>query len=259
MPLLLLVWRQYRWPFIAVLALSLASAALGIGLIAFINQRLIENVDISLAVLPEFLGLLILLMAVTLGSQLALTTLGHHFVYRLRSEFIKRILDTHVERIEQLGSASLLAGLTSDVRNITIAFVRLPELVQGIILTVGCAAYMGWLSGKMLMVTAVWMAITIWVGFVLVARVYKHIATLRETEDKLHNDYQTVLEGRKELTLNRERAEYIYNQLYLPDAREYRHHIIRADTFHLSAVNWSNIMMLGSASTGTIPYPLRRL
>ena len=113
--------RQYRWPFISVMALSLASAALGIGLIAFINQRLIETADTSLLVLPEFLGLLLLLMAVTLGSQLALTTLGHHFVYRLRSEFIKRILDTHVERIEQLGSASLLAGLTSDVRNITIA------------------------------------------------------------------------------------------------------------------------------------------
>ncbi|HHV9032117.1 TPA: microcin J25 efflux ABC transporter YojI, partial [Shigella sonnei] len=30
------------------------------------------------------------------------------------------------------------------------------------------------------------------------------------------------------------------------DAQEYRHHIIRADTFHLSAVNWSNIMMLGA-------------
>ncbi|SFQ95765.1 putative ATP-binding cassette transporter [Enterobacter sp. kpr-6] len=246
MQLLLLVWRQYRWPFIAVIALSLASAALGIGLIAFINTRLIENVDVSLSVLPEFLGLLILLMAVTLASQLALTTLGHHFVYRLRSEFIKRILDTHVERIEQLGSASLLAGLTSDVRNITIAFVRLPELVQGIILTVGSAAYMAWLSGKMLLVTALWLAITIWIGFVLVARVYKHIAILRETEDKLHNDYQMVLEGRKELTLNSERAEHIFNELYKPDAREYRQHIIRADTFHLSAVNWSNIMMLGA-------------
>lgn len=148
MELLVLVWRQYRWPFISVMALSLASAALGIGLIAFINQRLIETADTSLLVLPEFLGLLLLLMAVTLGSQLALTTLGHHFVYRLRSEFIKRILDTHVERIEQLGSASLLAGLTSDVRNITIAFVRLPELVQGIILTIGSAAYLWMLSGK---------------------------------------------------------------------------------------------------------------
>ncbi|MEH0884366.1 multidrug ABC transporter permease/ATP-binding protein [Enterobacter sp. UNJFSC 003] len=246
MQLLLLVWRQYRWPFIAVMALSLASAALGIGLIAFINVRLIEMVDTSLSVLPEFLGLLLLLMAVTLGSQLALTALGHYFVFRLRSEFIKRILDTQVEHIEQLGSASLLAGLTSDVRAITIAFVRLPELVQGIILTFGSAAYLAWLSTKMLAVTALWIVITIWGGFLLVSRVYKHMAVLRETEDKLYNDYQTVLEGRKELTLNRERAEHIFNNLYIPDAREYRHHIIRADTFHLSAVNWSNIMMLGA-------------
>ncbi|SUG65320.1 multidrug transporter membrane component/ATP-binding component [Salmonella enterica subsp. enterica] len=216
MELLILVWRQYRWPFISVMALSLASAALGIGLIAFINQRLIETVDTTVMVLPEFLGLLLLLMVVTLGSQLALTTLGHHFVYRLRSEFIKRILDTHVERIEQLGSASLLAGLTSDIRNITIAFVRLPELVQGIILTVGSAAYLAMLSTKMLLVTAIWMVVTIWGGFVLVARVYQHMATLRETEDKLYNDYQTVLEGRKELTLNRERAEQIFSAMLYP-------------------------------------------
>jgi ABC-type siderophore export system fused ATPase/permease subunit len=32
------------------------------------------------------------------------------------------------------------------VRAITIAFVRLPELVQGIILTFGSAAYLAWLS-----------------------------------------------------------------------------------------------------------------
>lgn len=66
MELLLLVWRQYRWPFISVIALSLLSAVLGIGLIAFINLRLITLVDTSLTVLPEFLGLLLLLMAVTL-------------------------------------------------------------------------------------------------------------------------------------------------------------------------------------------------
>lgn len=212
-----LVWRQYRWPFLGVIALSLLSAALGIGLIAFINLRLITAVDTSLRVLPEFLGLLGLLMAVTTGSQLALTTLGHHFVYRLRGEFVKRILDTQIEQVEKIGSASLLAGLTSDIRNITIAFVRLPELVQGIILTFGSAAYLARLSGKMMLVTVLWMALTIWGGFVLVSRVYKHMASLRETEDKLYHDYQTVLEGRKELT-NRERAEYVFNQLYLPDA-----------------------------------------
>jgi ABC-type siderophore export system fused ATPase/permease subunit len=36
--------------------------------------------------------------------------------------------------------------------------VGLPELVQGIILTFGSAAYLAWLSTKMLAVTAVWIA-----------------------------------------------------------------------------------------------------
>lgn len=246
MALLLVVFKQYRWPFISVILLSLLSAGLGIGMIAFINRELIVAINASFSVLPEFLALLLLLLAVTLASQLALTQLGHHFVYRLRGEFIKRILDTQVARIEQIGQAQLLAGLTSDIRNITIAFVRLPELIQGIILTVGSAVYLGWLSPPMLAVTSVWVAITLIGGWMLVRRVYRHIASLREIEDRLYADYQTVIEGRKELTLNRQRAEQIYHQVYQTDAKDYRHHIVRADTFHLSAVNWSNIMMLGA-------------
>lgn len=246
MELLRVVYRQYRWPFVLVILLSLLSAALGIGLIAFINQKLIVTLNASLSVLPQFLGLLLLLMAITLASQLALTQLGHHFVYRLRGEFIKRILDTRVERIEQIGSAQLLAGLTSDVRSITIAFVRLPELIQGIILTLGSAAYLAWLSPEMLLITAAWVTITIIGGWLLVSKVYRHMAVLRETEDRLYSDYQTIIEGRKELALNRQRAQLIFETVYQEDARTYRHHIVRADTFHLSAVNWSNIMMLGA-------------
>ncbi|WP_130830832.1 multidrug ABC transporter permease/ATP-binding protein [[Erwinia] mediterraneensis] len=246
MALLHVVFRQYRWPFISVILLTLLSAALGIGIIAFINQELIVSINTSLSVLPKFLLLLVLLMAVTLGSQLALTLLGHHFVWRLRGEFIKRILDTQVERIEQIGSAQLLAGLTSDVRAITIAFVRLPELIQGIIITLGSALWLAWLSPKMLLVTTLWITITLIGGWLLVSRVYQHMAKLRDLEDNLYRDYQTIIDGRKELQLNRERARLIYDTVYQEDARSYRHHIVRADTYHLSAVNWSNIMMLGS-------------
>ncbi|MFJ5429790.1 multidrug ABC transporter permease/ATP-binding protein [Pectobacterium actinidiae] len=246
MALLHIVYQQYRWPFLAVILLSLLSAALGIGLIAFINLQLIETVNQSLGVLPQFLGLLLLLMGVTLASQLALTTLGHHFVYRLRGQFIKRILDTNIARIEQIGSAQLLASLSSDIRNITIAFVRLPELIQGIVLTIGSAAYLAWLSPKMLAVTSVWIAVTLWGGFMLVSRVYRHLTQVREAEDRLQKDYETVINGRKELTLNRERAQKLYEDIYQANAQDYRQNVIRADTFHLSAVNWSNIMMLGA-------------
>ncbi|PKH24375.1 multidrug ABC transporter permease/ATP-binding protein [Enterobacterales bacterium CwR94] len=248
MELLRVVYRQYRGAFIGVIFLNLLGAALGIGLIAFINQKLIVSASGSAGagLLPSFLGLLFLLMAVTLAAQLALTLLGHHFVYRLRGQFIKRMLDTRLEQIEKIGGAQLLAGVTSDVRNITIAFVRLPELIQGIIITFASAAYLAWLSPKMMLVTTVWIIITIVGGWLLVSRVYRHLEKTRDAEARLYEDYQTLIEGRKELTLNRTRAQQIFDDVYQTDAKAYRHHIVRADTFHLSAVNWSNIMMLGA-------------
>lgn len=246
MELLRVVFRDYRWPFIGVMALSLASAGLGIGVIAFINERLIATGESPLSALPQFIGLLALLLVVSLGAQLSLTTLGHLFVYRLRGRLIKRILDTDIERLEQLGSAHLLASLSSDIRNVTIAFVRLPELVQGTILTLATVAYLFYLSPKMLTVTAVWIAVTMMVGWWLVSRVYRHLHHVRDAEDRLYQDYEAVIDGRKELALNRDRARRLFDEVYDVNARDYRHHIIRADTYHLSANNWANIMMLGA-------------
>ncbi|RUR39290.1 multidrug ABC transporter permease/ATP-binding protein [Vreelandella populi] len=245
MELLQVVFRHYRWPFLGAIGLSLFSAGLGVGVIAFINQRLIE-VGSPLSALPQFLGLLTVLLAVTLGTQLALTLLGHYFVYDLRSRLVKRILDTDIERLEQLGNATLLASLSSDVRNITIGFVRLPELVQGVVLTLASIAYLAWLSPQMVVITVVWIAFTMGIGWVLVSKVYRHFNLVRESEDRLYKDYQSAIEGRKELTLNRDRAKRFFDETFTQNARDYRYHIIRADTYHLSAGNWSNIMMLGA-------------
>lgn len=244
MELLRLVFHHYRWPFLGAIALSLLSAGLGVGVIAFINQRLIEVG--SMAALPQFLGLLAVLLVVTLSTQLALTVLGHHFVFDLRSRLVKRILDTDIERLEQLGNATLLASLSSDVRNITIGFVRLPELIQGVVLTLASVAYLAWLSPQMVVITVLWIAFTMGVGWWLVSKVYRHFHLVRESEDSLYKDFQSAIEGRKELALNRDRARRFFDERYTANARDYRYHIIRADTYHLSANNWSNIMMLGA-------------
>lgn len=114
------------------------------------------------------------------------------------------------------------------------------------ILTLGSAAYLGWLSPAMLGVTAIWVTVTILGSWYLVSRVYSHLSSVREAEERLYLHYQAAIDGRKELALNRDRAKMLFQQAYQPDAGDYRYHIIRADTFHLSAVNWSNIMMLGA-------------
>ncbi|HET7312743.1 multidrug ABC transporter permease/ATP-binding protein [Salinisphaera sp.] len=246
MDLIRLIVRDYRAPFAGVMLASLANAGLGVGVIAFINQRLITHQNATLSALPQFFGLILLLLVIALVAQLGLTTLGHHFVFDLRSRLVKQILDTDIARQEAIGSAALIAGLSADIRNVTTAFVRLPELVQGLILSVACAVYLGWLSLPLLLVTAAWIALTMGVGNWLVRRVYAHLAQVREAEGALYHDYETVIHGRKELALNRARARDLYQTRYMHNARRYRRHIIRADTFHLSANNWANIMMLGA-------------
>ena len=244
-----LIWVQYRLPFLKVILLNLVNAAVSVGIIAYINHTFISQPvfnTLSWVSLGYFAVLVLLLLITTFISQYALTRLGHQFVYELRTKLVKQIIDTKVPQIDHLGSARLLASLSSDIQSITVAFVRMPELVQGVILSIGVALYLGWLSLPLLFIVMFWIAMTIWISTILVKHVYHHLTALREINDDLYQDYQSIIEGRKELALNHHRAEKLYKDDFLSHAKSYQARIIKADTFHLSAVNWSNIMMFAA-------------
>ncbi|MCG3879502.1 multidrug ABC transporter permease/ATP-binding protein [Psychrobacter sp. Ps6] len=244
-----MIWAQYRLPFLKVILLNLVNAAVSVGIIAYINQTFISqpvfNI-LSWSSLGQFALLVLLLLVTTFVSQYALTRLGHKFVYELRTKLVKQIIDTTVPQIDHLGSARLLASLSSDIQSITVAFVRMPELVQGVILSIGVGLYLGWLSLPLLLIVMFWIAMTIWISTLLVKHVYTHLTKLREINDVLYQDYQSIIEGRKELALNQHRAEKLYTDDFLAHAKSYEKTVTKSDTFHLSAVNWSNIMMFAS-------------
>lgn len=244
-----MIWAQYRLPFLKVILLNLINAAVSVGIIAYINQTFISQPvfnTLSWSSLGQFALLVLLLLVTTFVSQYALTRLGHKFVYELRTKLVKQIIDTTVPQIDHLGSARLLASLSTDIQSITVAFVRMPELVQGVILSVGVGLYLGWLSLPLLLIVMFWIAMTIWISTLLVKHVYTHLTKLREINDVLYQDYQSIIEGRKELALNQHRAEKLYTDDFLAHAKSYEKTVTKSDTFHLSAVNWSNIMMFAS-------------
>ena len=244
-----MIWANYRLPFLKVILLNLVNAAVSVGIIAYINHTFISQPvfdTLSWLSLAQFSLLVLLLLVTTFLSQYALTRLGHRFVYELRTKLVKQIIDTKVPQIDHLGSARLLASLSSDIQSITVAFVRMPELVQGVILSVGVALYLGWLSLPLLLIVMFWIAITIWISTILVKHVYTHLRELREINDLLYEDYQSIIDGRKELALNQHRAEKLYKHDFLNHAKSYQNRVIKSDTYHLSAVNWSNIMMFAA-------------
>ncbi|MGP9688922.1 multidrug ABC transporter permease/ATP-binding protein [Psychrobacter sp. AOP22-C1-C5] len=244
-----MIWAYYRLPFLKVILLNLVNAAVSVGIIAFINHTFISQPafnTLSWVSLGYFAALILLLLITTFISQYTLTCLGHKFVYELRTKLVKQIIDTKVPQIDNLGSARLIASLSSDIQSITVAFVRMPELVQGVILSTGVALYLGWLSLPLLLIVMFWIVMTIWISTILVKHVYQHLKGLRELNDLLYEDYQSIIEGRKELALNQHRAEKLYKTDFLTHAKSYEKAVIKADTFHLSAVNWSNIMMFAA-------------
>ncbi len=244
-----MIWANYRLPFLKVILLNLVNAAVSVGIIAYINHTFISQPvfnTLSWLSLGQFTMLVLLLLVTTFVSQYALTRLGHQFVYELRTKLVKQIIDTNVPQIDHLGSARLLASLSSDIQSITVAFVRMPELVQGVILSIGVALYLGWLSLPLLLIVIFWIAMTIWISTILVKHVYHHLRAIREIDDALYQDYQSIIDGRKELALNHHRAELIYTHDFLDHAKTYKERVIKSDTYHLSAVNWSNIMMFAA-------------
>ncbi len=248
MGLLGLIYRQYRWQLLGMLLLSAASGVLNVGVIAFIKNRLMDADSGAEGVMLAFAGLLALLFALSFGVQAFIANLGHRFVHGLRRRLVKQVLDSDVDRLESLGSARLLASLSSDVQKITIGFINLPEIVYGSTLTLVAFGYLAWLSLPLFAATLAWMLLMVVVSLRLMRRTEAHMRQLREADDALHEHYRAVIEGRQELALNRTRAQHLYEQEYLGSAAEYFHHVVRADTFHWSNSNWVNSMILASVA-----------
>lgn len=240
-----LIWQDYKLKFCQVILLNLLNAFINVATIAFINHYFltsVQNIN-HWQILIIFLLLIGLLLFSTFISQLALTKMGHAFVFELRAKLVKQILDTSLRQIDEIGSAKILASLSQDIQSITMAFVRLPELVQGVIICVGAGIYLASLSVPMFFIISGWLALTIWLSSLLVNRVYQHLENIRQIQDGIYQDYETVIDGRKELSLNLHRTKHLYYQSFIPKSQAYQQQIIKADTFHLSAVSFSNIMM----------------
>ncbi len=253
MNIISLIYRQYRKPFLIMFGLTLLSGLFGIGVLMFINTYLLQSEESALGGLMWPFGLLLLAyLAVATWSQIRLSRIGHQFVFEMRTQLLKRIMDSQEAQIQLTGKPKLLASLSNDIRSLSMAFTRLPEFTQGVLFTVGCSLYLVWLSPKLFLVTAVVLLLMIAGTNLIVKHVFQSFRKMRGFEDELYTHYETSLDGHKELTLNRYRAERFYRKDFTTAAQNNRSWAVRADSLHALAINWGNTAML--AAVGIIFY-----
>lgn len=244
---LLPMLRKYIAPLSGIALFSLLGALGGVAVLAAIRSVLLDSkqngaLDGHWVVL--FLALVLIIALVTTLSQMALHWLGHTFVLKMRQTLVSQVLETDLEQLQALGQGRILAMLTADVRNLTIAFVHMPVLLHSVFLSLCVLVYLAWLSLAMFASILVALVSIGAVGLLLVGRLNHYVRLLREDEDAIHQDYQAMVSGKRELTLNRNRAKVFFDDELTEHASAYRHNIAYADSLVDITNSLSNTLVL---------------
>jgi putative pyoverdin transport system ATP-binding/permease protein len=199
---------------ITVLAAATTGFMSGVGsasLIALINQSIAETTLNSLKsqqqLLWSFIGLAGITLLTNLISQFLLVELAQDAIYKLRLHISGWILASPLQHLEELGASRLLATLTEDIQNISMAVFNVPILCINVAIILGCLLYLGWLSVGILLATVAFLGIAIFTVQLLINQAFRLFVLAREENDALMKHFRGITDGIKELKLHQQRRE----------------------------------------------------
>src|SRR5205814_4448110 len=245
MRLIKFVLRTCRGMMIFTGLTALLSGACNAGLIALVNTVLNHPGASTVALVASFAGLGLGKIASGFLSQLMLARFAQGAVANLRQDLIRKILKVPLRRVEEIGTSKLMVALTDDIFNITQALLGLPVLAVNLAILLGGAAYLGWLSWKVLL-TLCLLIVGGGLGYrVLVDRGFRSLMLAREEEDKLFGHFRGLTEGIKELKLHRNRRGVFLNQNIRTATENFQRHNVTAESHFIIAQSWSHFLFYG--------------
>ncbi|CAM2005617.1 cyclic peptide export ABC transporter [Acanthopleuribacter pedis] len=256
MPLIVALFRKSRVLLLSALAANVFSAALGVLLVALINNA-VASPDLQFqGGVPLFVGLVLVLFASGVWSQNLLNRLGAHIVRELRCMMVRRVLATPLATVEALGSHRIYTLLTSDIGNLSWAFGMVPVIAMNAMIAVLGFAYLGWLSPLFLVATLALLVFGIGGTQLLLQRMRGLFEENRRRYDRLFRHFGSVVYGGKELRLNRGRAQYFYNQQFQGTVDRLFETGMKADLFGIVSNNWNNLILFAVLATVLFAAPL---
>jgi putative ATP-binding cassette transporter len=245
MTLLKFVLRTCKVMMVWTAIVSLASGACNAGLIAMVNHVLHHPGAPTLWLILAFTALGLGKLITGFISQMLLIKFSQGAIAQLRQDLVRKILAVPLRHLEDVGAPRLMVALTEDVLNITQALLAIPIITVNLAVLAAGAAYLGWLSWKMLLVIFVFCAIGGFSYRFFISRGFHQLALAREVEDRLFNYFRGLTEGIKELKLHRNRRGVFVNEQIQSTTEKYQHHNIAAEIRFIVAQTWSHFLIFG--------------
>ncbi len=220
---------------------ALLSGACNAALVGLVSSSLTQDHPATRAFIWAFVALGLGKVGTNLVSQIVLARFSQGAIARLRRDLISQILAVPLRQLEEIGSARILVGLTDDIFNITQALLAIPVVAVNLAILLGGAAYLGWLSWRILAAVALLILLG-GIGYrLMVARAFHWLSFARAEEDRLFGHFRALTEGIKELKLHRNRRSAFYQNIH--DTTEvYQRHNVAAETCFIAAQNWNHFL-----------------
>jgi putative ATP-binding cassette transporter len=224
---------------------GLVSGLCGAGLIAVISTGL-SRADLSRTFLAvAFVGLVLGKVGTNALARLLLNRFSQRTLTDLCRELTRQLLTTPLPQLEQIGIPRILATLTEDVAILGWAAQNIPAIATHGAVLVGCAIYLGWLSGPVLLVMVLFVLTGAFCYRILTARAYRHLQQARDTRDLLFQHFRGLTEGMKELKLHAERRKAFLTERIDTATEALKRDAMAGIRRHLAADAWSQVLFYG--------------
>jgi len=230
---------QNKVRILLVSGISVLAGAANILLLVLVNRDM-HMTTLGLREIAEFVGEIVLMVAISFISQLALSRLGARMLFRLREELVNGISGLSSRKIEHIGRHRLYAALTRDVPSVHDFLVALPSYIFNLTVALSCLVYLATVSPKLFVVFVVFLVIGLGVAkFAIADHAETRLQARRKTENDLFKCYEAVIDGSKELKLNQHREERFVGGELQEHASSYRNATMSAEFFLNLSSNWA--------------------
>jgi putative ATP-binding cassette transporter len=244
-----------------VLLASLLGAVSGIasvGLIALIHQTVRDPQGSSALMVALFITFCVVVLATRIVTQVLLTRIAQNSVSQVRMRLCRRILDSPLRRLEQIGDHRMLAALTGDGITISLAANGLPVLCVNVVILICGGVYLGWLSPGLLVCAIVLCVLGI-ASFQVSGRfAHRYVKQGREAQDVLLKQIRTMIDGVKELKLHRDRRREFVDAVLSPADAEVRDNQTVGYSLQGAAISWGRLLFFVTIGLLLFAWPRTR-
>jgi putative ATP-binding cassette transporter len=226
-----------------VIAAGVVNGLANTVLIGVVNHVINADAPPPAALAWLFVGVCVVLPGARFTAEYLLVYLTEKAALHLRMVMSQRILAAPLRKLEEVGSAGLLATLSTDIPTVTAVMAVLPVLCMNITVVAGCLVYLGFLSWKLLIGVVFFLGLAVAVYQLPLLRAQQHVRTIREKMDELFHHFRTVTEAVKELKLHHERRRAFLEQRLERTAGEIAANSLAAQRFFASAVSWGQVLV----------------